>query len=37
MELTHRTTGVESVMTSALTDAVETTVRWNRSRGTPWA
>ncbi len=35
--LTLSTTGVESVKTMALTEHVEMTVRWKRSRGTPWA
>ena len=34
---THSTTGTESVKTNALTEHGEITVRWKRSRGTPWA
>jgi hypothetical protein len=37
VELTLRTMGVEPVKASALTEQVEMTVRWKRSRGTPWA
>ena len=35
--LTQSTMGVESVKVMALSEHGEITVRWKRSRGTPWA